>query len=75
MSRLTLYLDEVDVLTTQEAVNIGLHDVGQLTFAVENRRSFFSYDKRHFARIHYDMFFIIPFQFSILLCFPTVPTS
>lgn len=66
MSRLSLYLDEhvqsalaealrargVDLLTTQEAKNVGLHDVGQLAFAAENRRSLFSYDKRHFARIH-----------------------
>jgi hypothetical protein len=41
-------------LTTQEARNIGLHDVGQLAFAAGNRRSLFSYDKRHFARIHYE---------------------
>lgn len=68
MSRLALYLDEhvqlvlaealrargVDILTTQEARNIGLHDVDQLIFAAENRRSLFSYDKRHFARIHYE---------------------
>ena len=68
MSQLFLYLDEhvqsalaealrargVDILTTQEAKNIGLHDVGQLAFAAENRRSSFSYDKRHFARIHYE---------------------
>jgi hypothetical protein len=68
VSRLTLYLDEhvqfalaealrargVDILTTQEAKNIGLQDVGQLVFAAENRRSLFSYDKRHFARIHYE---------------------
>ena len=68
MSQLFLYLDEhvqsalaealrargVDILTTQEAKNIGLHDVGQLAFAAENRRSLFSYDKRHFARIHYE---------------------
>jgi Arc/MetJ family transcription regulator len=68
VSRLTLYLDEhvqlalaealrargVDILTTQEATNIGLDDAGQLAFAAENRRSLFSYDKRHFARIHYE---------------------
>lgn len=68
MSRLTLYLDEhvqlglaealrargVDILTTQEAKNIGLHDASQLAFATENMRSLFSYDKRHFARIHYE---------------------
>ena len=68
MIRLTLYLDEhvqlalaealrargVDILTTQEAKNIGFDDAGQLAFAAENRRSLFSYDKRHFARIHYE---------------------
>ena len=68
MSRLALYLDEhvqlalaealrgrgVDIMTTQDAANIGLDDVGQLAFAAENRRSLFSYDKRHFARIHYE---------------------
>jgi hypothetical protein len=68
VSRLSLYLDEhvqsalaealrargVDILTTREAKNIGLHDVGQLVFAAKNRRSLFSYDKRHFARIHYE---------------------
>ncbi len=68
MSRIALYLDEhiqlalaealrargVDILTTLEAKNIGLHDVDQLAFAAQNRRSFFSYDKRHFAKIHYE---------------------
>jgi Domain of unknown function (DUF5615) len=68
VTQLALYLDEhvqlalaealkargVDILTTQEARNIGLHDVDQLAFAAENRRSLFSYDKRHFARIHYE---------------------
>ena len=68
MSQLTLYLDEhvqlalaealrtrgVDILTTQEARNIGLHDVDQLAFAAENRQSLFSFDKRHFATIHYE---------------------
>lgn len=68
MGRPTLYLDEhvqlalaealrtrgVDILTTQEAKNIGLHDVGQLAFATQNKRSLFSYDKRRFARIHYE---------------------
>jgi hypothetical protein len=63
VSRLTLYLDEhvqlalaealrargVDILTTQEAKNIGLDDVGQLAFAAENRRSLFSYDKLNFG--------------------------
>ena len=67
MGWLALYLDEhvqsaladslrarnVDVLTTQEAQNIGLDDIGQLIFATQNKRSLFSYNKRHFAKIHY----------------------
>ena len=68
MARISLYLDEhiqlalaealrargVDVLTTQEAENVGLGDLGQLTFAIESKRSLFSYNKRHFAKIHYE---------------------
>jgi len=68
LARISLYLDEhiqlaladalrvrgVDVLTTQEAGNIGIDDVGQLIFGAENKRSLFSYNKRHFARIHYE---------------------
>ena len=68
MARISLYLDEhiqlalaealrtrgVDVLTTQEAGNVGLSDLGQLTFAIESKRSLFSYNKRHFAKIHYE---------------------
>ena len=67
MARIALYLDEhvqlalaealrargVDVLTTQEAGNMGLADMRQLAFATENKRSLFSYNKGHFARIHY----------------------
>lgn len=67
MGQISLYLDEhvqlalaealqargVDVLTTQEAGNVGLSDVEQLTFATENKQSLFSYNKRHFAKIHY----------------------
>ena len=66
MARISLYLDEhiqlalaealrargVDVLTTQEAGNVGLSDLGQLTFAIESKRSLFSYNKPHFAKIH-----------------------
>lgn len=67
MSRFSLYLDEniqvglaealrargVDVLTTLEARNVGLSDLEQLQFAVESRRTFFSYNKRDFAMLHY----------------------
>jgi hypothetical protein len=68
VARISLYLDEhiqlalaealrargVDVLTTQEVGNVGLGDLGQLTFATESKRSLFSYNKRHFAKIHYE---------------------
>ena len=68
MVRIALYLDEqvqiglaealrvrgVDVLTTQEAGNIGVSDLEQLNCATGNGRSLFSYNKRHFAKIHYD---------------------
>ena len=68
MARISLYLDEhiqlaladalrargVDVLTTQEAGNIGLSDSGQLIFSTKSRRSLFSYNKRHFAKIHHE---------------------
>jgi hypothetical protein len=68
MERAGLYLDEhiqaalaqglrvrgVDVLTTQEAGNISLDDEGQLRFAVTQGRSLLSYNKRHFAKLHYD---------------------
>jgi hypothetical protein len=43
---------EVDILTTQEARNTGLDDIRQLAFATENRRSLFSYNTRHFAKLH-----------------------
>lgn len=68
MEQISLYLDEhiqlalaealkargVDVLTTQEAGNVGIGDVEQLTFATGNKRSLFPYNKRHFAKIHYE---------------------
>lgn len=68
MGRILLYLDEnvqnafadalrmrgVDVLTTQEAGNIGLKDEGQLIFATEKGRVLFSYNTRDFAKIHYE---------------------
>jgi hypothetical protein len=44
----------VDVLTTQEAGNICLDDVDQLAFASKSKRTLFSYNKRHFAKIHYE---------------------
>ena len=67
MALISLYFDEhiqlalaealrirgVAVLTTQEAGNIGLDDLGQLAFATKDKRSLFSYNKRHFAKIHY----------------------
>jgi hypothetical protein len=66
--QISLYLDEhiqfaltealrargVDVLTTMEAGNTGLSDVDQLIFAAENKKSLLSYNKRDFARIHYE---------------------
>jgi len=68
LSKISLYLDEhvqlalseslrargVDVLTTQEAGNICIPDVDQLIFAKENKRALFSYNKKHFAKIHYE---------------------
>lgn len=68
MALIALYLDEhiqisyaealktrgVDVLTTQEAGNISLDDIGQLNFASTNKRVLFSFNKRHFAKIHYE---------------------
>ena len=67
MAKISLYLDEhiqlavaealrtrgVDVLTTQEAGNIGLGDLSQLAFAGKSRRSLLSYNKRDFTKIHY----------------------
>ena len=68
MARISLYFDEhvqiglaealkargVDVLTTQEAGNVGVSDLEQLTFAAGKGRTLFSYNKRHFAKVHYD---------------------
>jgi len=68
VARISLYLDEhiqssvtealkargVDVLTTQEAGNRGKDDVNQHIFATQNGRVLFSYNKRHFAKIHYE---------------------
>jgi len=33
---------------------IGVTDIDQLAFAAGKGRSFFSYNRRHFAKIHYD---------------------
>jgi len=68
MERASLYLDEhiqaalaqglrvrgVNVLTPQEAGNRSLDDQGQLRFAVVQGRTLLSYNKRHFAKLHYD---------------------
>ena len=68
MARVRLYLDEhvqaslaqglrargVDALTTQEAGNSSLDDEGQLRFAAAQGRVLLSYNKRHFAKLHYD---------------------
>ena len=81
MSKLSLYLDEhvqlalteslrargVDVLTTQEAGNIRLSDVDQLIFAKENKRTLFSYNKRHFAKIHYEWMIVNQSHTGIIL--------
>ena len=67
MTPIAFYLDEhiqislaealrtrgIDILTTQEAHNIGLEDIQQLAFATQNNRALLSYNKRHFAKIHY----------------------
>ncbi len=68
MARISLYLDEhgqislakglrlrgVDVLTTKEAGNMNLNDNDQLLFASRNKRALLTYNKRHFAKIHYE---------------------
>lgn len=68
MEKVSFYLDEhiqtslaealrqrgVDVLTTQEAGNIALDDYEQLNFAHKKRMVLLSYNKRDFARIHYE---------------------
>ena len=68
MARFSLYLDEhiqfalmealkargVDALTTQEAGNVGLADTNQLIFAAQSGRILFSYNKRDFAKLHYE---------------------
>jgi len=67
MTRITLYLDEhvrvslaeglrtrgVDVMTTQEA-GCSLDDTGRLNFDAKEGRVLLSFNKHHFARIHYE---------------------
>ena len=67
MAKLCFYLDEniqaalahalmtrgVDVLTTQEAGNVGAGDIHQLAYAAEKGRTMVSYNKRDFALLHY----------------------
>lgn len=68
MEHITLYMDEhvqfslaeglkirgIDVITTQEAGNRSLGDITQLDFATKKSRVLFSFNKRHFAKIHYE---------------------
>lgn len=68
MEKLSFYLDEhiqtslaqalrlrgVDVLTTQEAGNISLNDYEQLNYAQGKGRVLLSYNKKDFAKIHYE---------------------
>jgi len=68
MARIKLYLEEhvqvslaeglrtrgVDMMTTQEAGNYSLDDIGQLNFAAKEDRVLVSFNKRHFAKIHYE---------------------
>lgn len=65
---IALYLDEhvqitlaeglrlrgVDVMTTQETGNHSLCDEDQLAFALKEGRALLSFNKRHFAKIHYE---------------------
>lgn len=69
MEKISFYLDEhiqtslaealrlrgVDVLTTQEAGNIAFSDYEQLNFARKKGRVLLSYNKKDFARIHYEL--------------------
>jgi predicted nuclease of predicted toxin-antitoxin system len=67
MAKLSFYFDEniqaaladalktrgIDVVTTREAGNAGIEDIRQLAYAAEKNRTLLSYNKRDFARIHY----------------------
>lgn len=84
MGRFSLYLDEhiqkalmealkargVDVLTTQEASNVGLDDTNQLVFASQKGRTLFSYNKRDFAKLHYEWMAPKRPHFGIILSDP-----
>lgn len=64
--RFRLYVDEdaplafavallnrgVNVLTTQEAGNVGKSDVEQLVFAIKEERAFFTHNKKDFVLLH-----------------------
>ena len=67
MSRVRLYVDEdaeehavvqglrargVDLLTTSAAHRIGTTDAEQLTFAIEQRRTIYTFNVGDFARLH-----------------------
>ena len=43
----------IDVLTTQQAGNIGAEDTRQLAYAASQNRTILSHNKRDFALIHY----------------------
>ena len=58
----------VDVLTTQEAGNIGVTDIEQLAFAAGKGRSLFSYNKRHFAKIHNEPFAMLWCPMNTVVC-------
>lgn len=68
MKKLSFYFDEdiqralydalrtrgVDVLTTHQAGNVGADDIRQLAYAADRGRTMLSYNKRHFALLHYE---------------------
>lgn len=68
MPRITLYPDEhvqislaeglrtrgIDVMTNQAAGNYSLDEIGQLNFAAKEGRALVSFNKGHFAKIHYE---------------------
>ena len=46
----------VDVVTTQEAGNIGESDEKQLIFAIQENRAILTHNKKHFIALHNDYF-------------------
>jgi hypothetical protein len=69
MTAVRLYVDEdagehaivqglrargIDVLTTIEAGQVGATDAEQLAFAIEQRRTIYTFNVRDFARLHRD---------------------